>query len=380
MNKVYVVKCPDYKQVDEKMDTLLSMMGGMSRFAKAGEKIMLKANLLVPAEPEKAVTTHPSVVAAVARMTKSLGASCVIADSPGSGYPYNEKTLDRVYRTCGMYEAAEESGIEVNLDTTFQTVSFPEGKLIKRFEVITPVVQADGVFNLCKLKTHGFMSMTGAVKNSFGVIPGLTKSGYHAKLQDKHSFASMCLELSEYVSPRISIMDAVIGMEGNGPQNGVLRHIGLLLASRNPLALDIVASEIMGIARENNPILIEAEKRNLFPNHLEQVEVIGANIAELRISDFKLPSTISVGVSSFFLSTLYPLFKNWLTVQPKIIKNRCVACGICRDACPVEVISIVNSHAQIDRKNCIRCYCCHEMCPHDAVELRSSLLYRMINR
>ncbi len=372
MNKVYVVKCPDYKQVEEKMEMLLSMMGGMSQFAKAGEKIVLKANLLVPAKPEKAVTTHPMVVAAVARMVKSVGASCIIADSPGSGYPYNEKTLDRVYRTCGMYEASKESGIEVNLDTTCQTVFFPEGKLIKRFEIITPVVQADGVLNLCKLKTHSFMSMTGAIKNSFGVIPGITKSGYHAKLPDKHDFASMCLDLSTYVSPRISIMDAVTGMEGNGPQNGTPRHVGLLLASRSAFALDVVASEVMGIDRENNPILVEAEKRKLFPNHLEQVEVIGVDIADLRISDFKLPSTLLVGVSSLFLSALYPLFKNWITVWPQIIENKCVGCGVCRDACPVKAISIVNSHAHIDKKNCIRCYCCHEMCPRDAIEFRSS--------
>lgn len=378
MNKVYVVKCPDYKQVEEKMDILLSMMGGIGQFAKAGEKIVLKPNLLVPKKPEKAVTTHPAVVAAIGKMVKSEGADAVIADSPG--YPYNEKTLHKVYRTCGMFEAAKESGVEVNLDTSYKTIFFPDGKLIKRFEIITPVIEADGVFNLCKLKTHGFMSMTGAVKNSFGVIPGLVKAGFHAKLQDKDTFAGMCLDISEYVSPRISIMDAALGMEGNGPQNGYPRNIGLLLASKSPLALDVVAGEIMGLNRKNNPILIEAEKYNLSPSHIEEVEVVGADISDLLISDFKLPSTLSTGASSFALSVLVPLFKNWMTVRPQIIKNKCTACGICRDTCPVKVITINNSFAQIDKRNCIRCYCCHEMCPEDAIEFRSSLLYRMLNR
>lgn len=380
MNKVYVVKCLDYKQVGEKIETLLSMMGGIGQFARAGERIVLKPNLLVPKKPEKAVTTHPAVVTAVARMVKNAGAVSVIADSPGSGHVHSEKTLDKLYRTCGMYKAAKESGSEVNLDTTFQTIFFPDGKLIKRFEIINSVIQADGLFNLCKLKTHNLTSMTGAVKNSFGVIPGITKSGYHAKLPDKHSFVSMCLDLSTYISPRISIMDAVIGMEGNGPQNGVPRHVGMLLASRNPLALDVVAGEIMGINWENNPVLVEAEKRKLFPNRLEQVEVIGVSAADLHIPDFKLPSTLFKGVGSFFLLTIYPLFKNWITVQPQIIKNKCVGCGICRDACPIKVISIVNNHAQIDKKNCIRCYCCHEMCPEDAVELCQSFLYRIVNQ
>jgi uncharacterized protein (DUF362 family)/NAD-dependent dihydropyrimidine dehydrogenase PreA subunit len=378
MNKVYVIKCSDYSQVDEKLEKLLLMMGRMNRFVKAGEKIVLKANLLAPAKPEKAVTTHPAIVSASAKMVKKEGASSVIADSPG--YPHNKKLLDRVYKTCGMYEAAQESGIEVNFDMTFQTVDFPEGKLIKHFKIINPVVQADGVFNLCKLKTHSFMIMTGAVKNIFGVIPGLVKTGFHAKLQDRNTFARMCLDLSEYVSPRISIMDAVVGMEGNGPQNGIPRNIGLLLASRNSLALDVVASEIMGLDRKKNPLLLEAEKCGLLPNRLEQVEVIGTDKAELRIPDFKLPSTLSTGVSSFSLAVMIPLFKDWMSVQPKIIQDKCVACGVCQDACPVKVISVVNNYFQIDRKKCIRCYCCHEMCQYNAIELRSSFLYRFFNR
>jgi len=380
MNKVYVVKCPDYEHVEEKMEELLTMMGGMNQFAKTGETIVLKPNLLGAAKPEKAVTTHPAVVAAVAKIAKNEGAKPVIIDSPGSGYPHNEKTLNRVYRTCGMYDAAEKAGIEVSLDTTYQAVSFPDGKLIKRFEVMTPVIEADGVFNLCKFKTHGFLSMTGAVKNSFGVIPGLTKPGYHAKLQDKNHFAEMCLDLSAYVSPRISIMDAVVGMEGNGPHGGTPRHVGLLLASINPLALDIIASEIMGLARANNPILLEAEKRGLTPNRLEHVEVIGAEVADLRIADYKLPSTVLGGLGAAILSLLAPVFKNGFTVRPQIIENKCVACESCRDACPVKVISIVNKHAQIDHRNCIRCYCCHEMCQYDAIELKQGFLYRIFNR
>ena len=126
--------------------------------------------------------------------------------------------------------------------------------------------------------------------------------------------------------------------------------------------------------------MIGAEKRGLSPNNREQVEVIGADKSDIRISDFKLPSTLLVGASFLALSIQVPLFKNWMSVQPEIIKDKCIACGVCRNACPVRVISINNSFAQIDKKNCIRCYCCHEMCPHDAIEFRSSFLYRMVNR
>ena len=408
-NTVYIVKCSDYQYAEKKILELFSMMGGISRFVKPGENIVLKVNLLQPANPEKGVTTHPAVVAAIARMAKREGAIPVIADSPGSGYKYDEKSLDKLYHVCGMYQAAEEAGIEVNRDITYKTVSFPEGKLIKRFEVITPVVKADGVFNLCKMKTHLFMHMTGAVKNSFGVIPGLTKPGYHAKLHDKQRFAEMLLDLSDYVSPRLSIMDAVIGLEGEGPgAAGEPRHIGLLLAATNPLALDIVASEIMGLKREQNPLLIEAEKRGFSPNSLADVQIIGENISELRISDYKFPATLldkaqsktlpwwqqplkpflkfaeaSFGNSammSWGQKIITPLFRNGMALYPQIIKNKCVGCGACRDSCPMEAITLTNRVAQINKQDCIRCYCCHEMCPAEAIELRQSLLYRIVNR
>ena len=385
-NKVFVVRCPDYEQAGEKIAELLAMMGGMGQFVAPGEKIVLKVNLLQPAEPAKAVTTHPAVVAAVGRMAKKEGAIPVIADSPGSGYRYQEKSLDKLYRTCGMYQAAEEAGIEVNLDATYQAVSFPEGKLVKRFEIINAVLEADGVFNLCKLKTHTFMSMTGAIKNNFGVIPGLAKPGHHAKLPAKSRFAGMLLDLAEYVSPRLSIMDAVVGMEGEGPgAAGTPRRVGLLLAARSQLALDVVASEIMGLSRENNPVLIEAEKRGLSPTRLEQVQVIGADKSGLRISDYQLPATIYDGTAGgalpWWQRVILPLFKSGLTLKPLVMRDKCNACGICSDACPMQAITIVDgSHAQIDDQDCIRCYCCHEMCPDDAIELRSSLLHRIVSR
>ncbi len=385
MSKVYVVRCPDYDQVEERMTKLLDLMGGMGQFAAPGEKIVLKVNFLRPAAPEKAVTTHPAIVAAVGRMAKDVGTVPVIAESPGSGYPYNEKTLDRIYRVCGMYEAAQEAGIEVNFDTTHEDVSFPDGELTKRFEAITPVVEADGVFNLCKLKTHLFTGMTGAVKNNFGVIPGLAKPGYHSKLHSPERFANMLLDLVAFVSPRLSVMDAVVGMEGDGPANGPPRHIGLLLAAKSPLALDVVASEIIGLSRENNPVLIEAEKRDLYPNRLEHIDVVGADIADLRIPDYQVPATVSGGVGFAGLpwwqrKLLVPLFKEGMTLKPQIVKSKCIACRACHDACPMETIAIIDDqYARINDENCIRCYCCHEMCPQNAIDLKSSLLYRFVN-
>ena len=388
-NRVYVVKCGDYAHAESKINELLDKMGGMNRFVGKGEDIVLKVNLLREARPEEAVSTHPAVVAAVARMVMKEGAKPLIADSPGSGFRYTKTVLEKIYHTNGMWQAAEDSGAELNFDTSFENVSFPDGKLIKRFEVITPVLKAGGMLNLCKLKTHSFTYMTGAVKNHFGVIPGRAKPGYHAKLADRDRFVNMLLDLVQAVPSRVSIMDAVVAMEGDGPGTGDPKKVGLILGAGNPLALDVVAGEIMGLDRENNPLLIQAEKRGIRPNRIDQIELVGAPLSELKISDFKFPPTITEGTGfinhlSWWQKPLQPLFKDSLTLKPRILKENCLACAACYQACPAKAISMVKNskktHAQIDESKCIRCYCCHEMCAEDAIILKGSFLYRFAQR
>ncbi len=381
-NKVYIVSSKDYDGVEEKITSLINLMGGIGCFAKKDERIVLKANLLRGALPEQAVCTHPAVVAAVGKLAREAGADPIIADSPGGGYRYNAKTLEKIYRTSGMLQAARQAGIQVNRDTTSRPVSYAAGLLTKHFDIITPVFEADAVFNLCKMKTHLFTGMTGAVKNIFGVIPGLIKTGYHAKLHDTSRFAGMLLDLVQYISPRLTIMDAVLAMEGNGPGSGEPRHVGLLLGSENPLALDVVAGEIMGIDRAENPIIREAERRALKPSRLEEIEIVGARLEDVKVTDFKRSqvSAGSLGLDTmpWYQRILEPVFKKAFTVRPRVIWDRCIACGTCIEGCPVEAVSFVKERAFIDDDKCIRCYCCHELCPEEAIGLYSSWLYQLL--
>lgn len=369
--KVYIVRCPDYDQAEEKLSELLNMMGGMGGYARPGERVLLKVNLLQAADPELAVSTHPAVAAAVARQVGRAGAKAVICDSPG-GYWSSEAIMKKVFDACGMTRAAEASGAELNFDLAAEEASFPQGTLVKHFKILRPIRQADGVLNLCKLKTHVFMSMTGAVKNSFGVIPGLGKAGCHTRFQQKEQFADMLLDLSDLVAPRLSIMDAVVGVEGEGPGvSGTPRPIGLLLASESPLALDLVAAELIGLPRAHNPVLLAAERRGLSPTRIEDVEIVGPSLDALRLKDFRLPASVREDMTGMpkFLRPLAGAAKRLFSRAPRVEPEKCIGCGICRDSCPVKAITFTDKKARIDGGKCIRCYCCHELCPQSAVAL-----------
>lgn len=383
--QVYAASCPDYGQAEEAIRALVEQMGGMGRFVRPGERIVLKANLLRAAPPESAICTHPAVVEAVAKLVKEAGGTPVICDSPG-GALHKEAVLRSLYEKTGMAAAAAAAGAELSMDSSTRTVSLPEGKVLRQAEIITPVAEADGVIDLCKMKTHVLMSMTGAVKNLFGVIPGLSKVGYHATHPDHATFADVLLDLTGYVKPRLSLMDGILAMEGDGPgSSGTPRQAGLLLASANPLALDTAAGAIMNLPRQDNPVLLAAERRGLTPCRMEDVELIGGTVEELRMADYKFPASTKSNLMDFLGPLARPaerLCKKALSQTPRIDGAKCVGCGICAKSCPGQAIAMTapGKKARISQKACIHCYCCHELCPQKAVELHQSWLGRLLTK
>lgn len=383
--QVYAASCPDYGQAEEAIRALVEQMGGMGRFVRPGERIVLKANLLRAAPPESAICTHPAVVEAVAKLVKEAGGTPVICDSPG-GALHKEAVLRSLYEKTGMAAAAAAAGAELSMDSSTRTVSLPEGKVLRQAEIITPVAEADGVIDLCKMKTHVLMSMTGAVKNLFGVIPGLSKVGYHATHPDHATFADVLLDLTGYVKPRLSLMDGILAMEGDGPgSSGTPRQAGLLLAAANPLALDTAAGAIMNLPRQDNPVLLAAERRGLTPCRMEDVELIGGTVEELRMADYKFPASTKSNLMDFLGPLARPaerLCKKALSQTPRIDGAKCVGCGICAKSCPGQAIAMTapGKKARISQNACIHCYCCHELCPQKAVELHQSWLGRLLTK
>lgn len=343
---------------------------------KPGQKVLLKPNLLQAKPPDAAVTTHPAVVAAVARMVKSVGATPIIADSPGGAF--NAASLRRVYQTTGMVATAEETGALLNYDCGSVRVAHPEGRVTQTLDAMRVAVEADAIINLPKLKTHGLTQLTGAIKNLFGTVPGITKAAYHARFPTVDRFSAMLIDILAYYKPVLTVMDAVVGMEGDGPSGGSPRQIGVLIAGTDGVAVDVVAASLVGAVPPSVPPIAAAVRRKISTGRVEDIELSGAPVDAVRVTGFRRHSS-----GTQHARMLPSVIPRWITDQ--LLANpqagdRCTACGVCVDNCAVRAIAIVDGRAHTDLGRCIHCFCCHELCPEDAVELHQPILARLLNR
>ena len=381
MNKVSIVPCPDYSEsaVSTALDAVLAPIGGLD-WVKSGMTVAIKANLVTFMKPERAATTHPSLLCALTRRLVERGARVIVGDSPGG--LYNAAYVGKVYSTCGL-RAIEECGGELNHDFGQKDADFPQAKSAKHFTYTSYLDSADVIINFCKLKSHGMMGLSCAVKNMFGVVPGTMKPEYHYRFPDHGAFADMIVDLNEYFRGKVvlNICDAVVGMEGNGPTAGDPRQIGALIASRSPYHLDLVAAELIGMKKDNVPTLESAYLRGLAPATAKEVEIVG-NAAPLCVPDFKKILTHSslefknlLGGSAG--SALGGAIGGLLRSRPKVKKNECIGCGVCYNTCPAKAITMKNKIAVIQKKNCIRCFCCQEFCPKGAMKVHRTPIARL---
>lgn len=368
--KVVLKYCPDYTiNVEQHLREGLAELGGMSAFVKPGQKVLLKVNLLMKKRPEEAVTTHPSVVEAVVRLVQEAGGIPIIGDSPGG--PYTVSALQTIYTRSGLREVAKRTGAILNEDVGQTTIQYPEGKLAKSLTVTNCVLDVDVVIPLSKLKTHGMMTFTGAVKILFGVIPGLLKAEYHLKMFKVHDFADLLVDIATWVRPTLSIMDGVVGMEGDGPSAGKPRNIGALILSTDPFALDVVATDLIGLKPEKVPTIRAARDRGL-TSRLDEIQLKGDSRSLWRIQDFLIPKAVSTNfldmvplprnVKMFVLNRVRP--------RPIFEHETCVGCSDCVNNCPPKAITMnENQRPIVDLEACVRCFCCQELCLHQAVKL-----------
>jgi uncharacterized protein (DUF362 family)/Pyruvate/2-oxoacid:ferredoxin oxidoreductase delta subunit len=366
--RVVAKRCPSYDTgtVQSALDALLEPLGGMEAFVQPEQKVLLKPNMLSAKDPSRAITTHPILVEAVAREVRRCGGVPFVGDSPGGAI----RGIKRVWTNTGMEEMAERAGIElVNFEASgSKGIDF--GRYT--FFVSKPVLEADVIINIPKLKTHSLTLLTCAVKNMFGVIPGFRKGELHKLHPKPGEFAEMLVHLYKLVPPSLNIVDAVVAMEGNGPSSGRPFELGVLLAGEDGVAIDAVASRMIGFPEGFIDTTRIAASMDLGEDDIEELDLVGDGLG-VRPDSFELPSN---RVQKLVPRTLARMIAPLISVRPVIDPERCTGCGFCFESCPVKAIVPRGGVYEVNDKRCIDCLCCHELCPESSIDIELSWLAR----
>ena len=379
MKEVSLRSCDSYKyeEVKSQFKKLLHDLGGLEKYVKKNSTVFIKMNLVAKKLPEEMATTHPMILKIMAEQLLELGCRVIVGDSPGG--PYTKSSLKGVYKACGIEKVCEELNIKLNYDTSEIKVENNNGKILKYMTVIKPIVEVDHVINICKLKTHAMATFTGGVKNLFGVIPGVKKAEYHFKMPEVKDFTESLVDICVFVSPTLTIMDGVVGMEGEGPTAGVPRKIGVLLASPSPYAIDVIACKLINLDPLKVPTVQRCVERNLIEKDFSDICLLGEELEDKVVKDFKIPSNKSISFLRGKVPRNIEIFINKkLAGKPVINYKECVKCGVCSRVCPPKVIEMKENGPNINLDNCIRCFCCHELCPKKAVDLKRPYIFRFL--
>jgi len=373
---VAIVKCESYdrKSVLDALQKGLDLLGGTVKFVKPGERILLKPNILWGTDPDKCVVTHPSVFYAAASIFCKAGAQVYYGDSPAI------QSSAGGMKKSGHADVASELCLKPAEFDHGRIVSYPKGVTSKALYIADGVTAAEAVISLPKFKTHGLTRFTGAIKNQFGCVPGMKKGQYHAQFPDIFEFSGLLADITGFVNPRLYIMDAVYGMEGNGPQSGDPRKIGALILSSDPVALDTVCCRIINLDPSFVPTIQAGERTGLGTSDFSRIDLKGDSIDNFMIPDFKVNRTAPVPLpKNRFLKEL----KSQFTQRPAIRRRLCTKCGRCTQICPTDPKSVFFRKSKTkppvyDYRNCIRCFCCQEMCPSKAIEIHTPILNRLL--
>lgn len=364
--RVAIRKAGEYSQevLSASIEGLLEDLGGMRAFVKPGDRVLLKPNLLKSAPPDQAVVTHPALVETVASMVLDCGATVALGDSPPLG------NLVKVLAKSGYDDFMKRLNVRAVPFHEKMPVEFPDGRLFRRIDLAREIFDFDCVINLPKLKTHTQMGLTLAVKNLFGTVIGSDKAGWHLRAgRDYDTFATVLVQIYDRVRPGLSLIDGILAMEGNGPNSGTPRQVGLIGASADAVALDAVMTRLIGFPAQSVRTTVLAHRMGVGVGEEAGIELVGDSLDELPLRDFKPPKSITMTWNLTYWNPIRRFMENHVITRPSIDAKACRACGICLQHCPPQAISEVAGKMVIDRRTCISCFCCHELCTNDAIEI-----------
>lgn len=322
-----------------------------------GARVVIKPNLLSPSPPEAAIVTHPAVVRAAAQYVLQRGAHAQVSDSPAVG------SFERILKESGIREALK--GLDVKTKEFKEKTPVEIGPPFGKIPLAKDAVEADFLINLPKLKTHTHMLLTLGVKNLFGAVVGLEKPEWHLRAGvDREMFARLLLQIHYALKPSVTLIDAIVAMEGQGPgKRGTPRRLGLLFAGNDAASLDIAISEILGIRPDEVP----TNKAALDAGLAEGDVIIEGEIP--RVGNFRLPVITHLVAGP---PAMRGFIRRHLTQRPVCEVRLCRRCEECVRYCPAKAITDTGKTLRFDYDRCIRCYCCLEVCPHGAISAKET--------
>ena len=380
MSKVALLKCPVYEieTIKAKIYEAFDLIG----FDPAGFKdktVVLKPNLLTAVPPEKGVITHPVFFQSAAQIVKENGGVVIVAESPAT------KPLKKVLAFVGYQKIIDQEQIEVADVTKTRVLMVDKPLRYKRFDISEVFFKADIILNLPKLKSHSLTYLTGAVKNFFGLIPGLNKSQWHLKAPTAETFSELLLDLNEVLNTGFSppkqflhVMDGIIGLEGEGPgPSGKPKDIGVILAGKDAVALDFTAADVVGMNYQDIATISKGFERPFSVSSPDEIEIAGEKVDAVRIRDFKPAVKKNLWNQLLRGPFLAKLFKNSFIQKPVPDESLCTLCYQCKKICPAGAIAGQEGNKKVpvyDYDKCIRCFCCMEICPEAAIKLKKGRL------
>ena len=361
--KVAAIECGDYSRdfLSKAVDAAIDAAGGWPEKVRKAKKVLLKPNLLSARLPEQAVTTHPEFVRAVIQSLRKVGVKKIrLGDSPAGDHPWKN-----LWEATGMTEVAKAEGVELLPFENIKRVELPDGDTLP---ILKELDDFDAIVSLPKLKTHLLTKITAAVKNSYGLIPGKSKSVFHGRHQSPADMGRFLADAYGLLKPDFVLMDAVECMEGQGPANGRPFSLGVVLAGVDAVAVDSMACHAYGYEASDIPLLTTAAERGHGVADSALIEKTGGGWDAIKA---KKPKRSTSDLLHKIPPALFSGLTMALACRPKISHDACVGCGICERVCAMNAISKDRKgRYKVAWRKCVLCMCCVESCPKHAIELK----------
>jgi uncharacterized protein (DUF362 family) len=268
-------RCTKYESTGlyETIAGQFELLGGIEKFVSRGDRALLKPNFIAPRSQRYATQTHPAVVLQTARLLKDFGAKPFVGDSPAWSNVF------ACVKALRMEEDLRKLDVPVVQLDKPRYCAIGDGHT--KVGISSVALDADVIINMPKFKTHQQLVATFAVKNMFGTVTGKKKALWHFRKGNKeHEFCRLLIDIYKYLNPALTLIDAVVAMDGPGPIRGRTRPLGYLIAGTDPIACEVVCSALIDLDPQELPIVRTANKLGFGIPDMQNIQIQGIALPE----------------------------------------------------------------------------------------------------